>query len=217
MTLWDHIKAQSIAIKKLCDKFSLNYQILNPIYRQVNEEFWQIFLNGEISVEKMREERFAETLKRAGENVNDYKNISKEYLNFYSTTVCLIDGAIELLEKLFPFFELGILTNGFNDTQNSKISNSQIGKYMTYIISVTETNTFKPDPKFFDYAIEQTNNKPYELLCVGDNYEVDVVGAKKCGWKSVWFNQSRQPMPQIKPEPDGIIEELSQLPDLLDF
>ncbi len=215
MTLWDHNKSQTESIRKLCKKFDLDFPRTDIIYKQVNDEFWQIFIKGQIDLEDMRVERFEETLKRLGKVNYDCANISKEYLKFYSETIYLIEDAEELLKNLYPYFKLGILTNGFNDTQNQKLNSSSIIKYITYNISVSETNVFKPAFEFFDYAMKLSGDKPKEIVCVGDNFEADVIGAKNAGWHVVWFNSENKPNPSPDIEPDATISRLMELLGLL--
>ena len=53
--------------------------------------------------------------------------------------------------------------------------------------------------------------KPQEILFVGDNYSLDVVGAKKVGMRSAWINRERKIISKDI-EPDY---ELYSLDDLL--
>ena len=53
--------------------------------------------------------------------------------------------------------------------------------------------------------------KPQEILFVGDNYSLDVVGAKKVGMRSAWINRERKIISKDI-EPDY---ELHSLDDLL--
>ena len=60
-------------------------------------------------------------------------------------------------------------------------------------------------------AIESLKMKPEEILFVGDNISLDIVGAQNVGMKSAWINRGRKNN-SIDGEPDY---ELHSLTDLL--
>lgn len=55
-------------------------------------------------------------------------------------------------------------------------------------ITTEETKTVKPDPRFFQYALNLTKLQPEQHLVVGDRLEVDLLPARKLGMKTclVW-------------------------------
>ena len=46
----------------------------------------------------------------------------------------------------------------------------------------------KPDAKIFEYALEQANAKIDESIMIGDDPEVDILGAKNIGMDQVLFD-----------------------------
>lgn len=72
----------------------------------------------------------------------------------------------------------------------------------------------KPSPQFFAFIESDLGLAASELVMVGDNYEVDVVGANRCGIRAVWLHRDGGPIP------DGIahrgLRDLDQLPELLE-
>jgi putative hydrolase of the HAD superfamily len=116
-----------------------------------------------------------------------------------------------LTEKSIP---IGIITNGPKKHQLRKIENLGLNKYVpsNRIIVSGATNFQKPDKEIFDLAAREFAMNPQTTLYVGDNYHVDVVGANKAGWKSMWFNhRHRQLDDQLKPVFDIEIDSFEQL------
>jgi len=46
----------------------------------------------------------------------------------------------------------------------------------------------KSDPAFYRGAVAKLGFRPEEAVMIGDNYENDVVAAKKAGLKAIWFS-----------------------------
>lgn len=72
----------------------------------------------------------------------------------------------------------------------------------------------KPSPRFFAFIMNDLGLRASELVMVGDNYEVDVLGANRAGIRAVWLCREASAAPV-----DGMhcaIGDLEQLPGLLE-
>ena len=49
----------------------------------------------------------------------------------------------------------------------------------------------KPDPEIFELALEDLDLPPSEVLFVGDDYEIDIVGAHRVGMQTAWLINKR--------------------------
>lgn len=85
---------------------------------------------------------------------------------------------------------LGILTNGPTDHQQKKIAGLGLSRWIpAENIFISEAiGADKPDPKAFVLITTHFHCAPNDLWMVGDNYAADIVGAKACGWHTLWFN-----------------------------
>jgi putative hydrolase of the HAD superfamily len=70
----------------------------------------------------------------------------------------------------------------------------------------------KPDVEIFVRASHNLNVKPYESVFIGDHPEVDILGARNAGMKSIWKRNSGWQEPQ---HADGIIDNLGEIPVLI--
>ncbi len=123
-------------------------------------------------------------------------------------TEALLDA---LADTRLPF---GVITNG-SARQWRKIDNLDLAR-RTSCLFVSETfGGKKPDRAIFHAAAAHLGVPPTEILFVGDNPAVDVLGAQAAGMKAAWLHRS-QPWPQeLAGAPDFVIGSLSELAGIL--
>lgn len=82
-----------------------------------------------------------------------------------------------------------ILTNGFPEVQIHKLENSGLREYFDEVITSESVGIQKPNIKIFEYAIHLVGAIKEECLMVGDDLEVDIMGARNAGVDQVYFNR----------------------------
>lgn len=126
--------------------------------------------------------------------------------------VQLFAGVESLLSDLSQRYSLVALTNG-----NADLSMIGIERYFSGYFNAESVNAPKPDPIMFEAALQAANVLPRHALHIGDHPEHDVLGAKRVGMKAVWVNLTRQIWPeQVDVAPDAVIEDLAQLPSVIE-
>ena len=101
----------------------------------------------------------------------------------------------DVLSYLKNRYQLGLITNGLTISQKRKIETAGIGDYFNTIIISEEIGFSKPDPKIFLYSCRMLNASPLDSAYIGDNYLLDICGAKNVGMKSIWINDSVEEKP----------------------
>lgn len=199
-TLWDFDKS---AYQTFCDLFEKHQltdrgiagvDVFFAAYNHVNELLWDQYRAGTLSKEILRDLRFKQTLMSFG--VDDDKLaelLSEEYLYYSPRNVHLFPKAKEVLEALQKTFQLHMITNGFEEVQHIKLRTSGLGQYFKTIVTSEEAGVKKPDQGIFHYALSKAGAKASESLMIGDDLEVDVVGASLVGMDQVFFNPDRIP------------------------
>ena len=117
----------------------------------------------------------------------------------------------EVLQYLKSKYQLHIITNGFEEVQLIKLRSANLTQYFTHIITSEMAGVTKPHPQIFDYALNAAKAKPEESIMIGDNFEVDCVGAEKRGIKAVFFN------PHSEKQNQSVSFEIRYLKELLTF
>ncbi len=72
----------------------------------------------------------------------------------------------------------------------------------------------KPSPEFFDFVLADLRITPADLVMVGNDYDVDIVGANGAGVRAIWFRPEGGELP---PEHAllRIVRDLAQIPEIL--
>ena len=88
-------------------------------------------------------------------------------------------------KKILPYLKkhgikLALVTNGYKSTKQI-IEYFKINKYFDYILISCDIGISKPNSKLYRLVANKFSINPQEILCVGDSYPTDVVGAKKAG------------------------------------
>lgn len=121
----------------------------------------------------------------------------------------------QLLEKCKKTKKLAIISNGESMHQWEKIRQLGVLKWIDEknVFVSGDTQFIKPDKRAFFHAAKQLKAEPKNCLYVGDNYENDVIGAKKAGWNVIWMNRYEIAAPNDKIKPDAICYNEQQLAD----
>jgi len=72
--------------------------------------------------------------------------------------------------------------------QSKKINALNIKNYFSEIIISEKAWIKKPEKNIFLLCCEKLNVKPIKTVYIGDNYEIDIVGAKNAGLNAIWLN-----------------------------
>ena len=190
-TLLDHKKAEQHGLADVHAHFSevqkISLDQLVEIYHHINKGLWEEYGRGEIDRHILHRRRFEETFVELGIPAGLYAEAGKVYMNYYRNHWEWIDGAKEAYLKIAGQFPVGIITNGFAETQWMKIEQFGFKETARQIVISEEVGVMKPNPKIFDYATELAGVPREQILYVGDSVTSDVKGGKDAGWQVAWF------------------------------
>ncbi len=215
-TLWDFEKNSSLTFKFLLNKYNIDIDLKDflKIYMPINFSLWNLYRDDKITKEYLRHNRLKSAFEKLNINIKSsvIDDISDDYVKHLPDNNFLLQDAIEVLDYLFQKYTLHIITNGFTEVQNTKIINSNLKKYFTCIIDSETVGVKKPHSKIFQYAynISKATSKS-QCLMIGDNYEADVMGAIKNGFKAIHLNSNNETLQ----ENSIIINDLISLKEIL--
>lgn len=198
-TLIDHSAAEERALVDTIERFLPDYyQNVDAVlarYQVINEEEWEEYRSGRSTTALVRVRRWHRLLTeldpKRGWTTERSSEVAHFYLDEYDRATHLIDGAEELLELVESRVDyVGLITNSFPDQVRRKLENRQWTKRFDAVLVSEEVNIRKPDARIFRLAEEQAGVGAESCLYVGDNYEVDMVGAKSAGWNTLWYCQA---------------------------
>lgn len=125
--------------------------------------------------------------------------------------VMLYDDALLALEFLAQRFPIVALSNG-----NADIQRIGLGKYFSASISAQAFGVAKPDARIFHAAAGAVNMAAENILHIGDDAALDVLGALNAGMQAVWLNRPGEPW-RHDAEPHITVANLTELCNHLDW
>ncbi|MEO8882160.1 MAG: HAD family hydrolase [Devosia sp.] len=135
----------------------------------------------------------------------DYR---KNYANFVDPS----PGAIETVRALHRSgMRTGILTNGNAQVQNAKIDALGLRDVLDTIVISETAGLKKPDPAIFALTVADLGVDAGSTLFVGDNPEVDIVGADNAGLQTCWFRNGTTWPAGLLPKADVDIDRLDEV------
>jgi len=213
-TLWDFEKNSALAFQLLFDRYKVEIDVSRflAVYEPVNLQYWKLYREEKVSKENMRRGRLLDTFIKFNLQfpIDFIDSLAESYIDFLPLNNYLLEGAVEILDYLQPKYSLHIITNGFEEVQQRKLTNSNIHHYFKTVTNSERAGVKKPDPKIFYYALQQANTTSQKSIMIGDNLEADILGAEAVGIKSVLLTSNHQEKWQ-----QTTIEKLVQLRELL--
>ena len=134
--------------------------------------------------------------------------IERAYVAFYAerNRVQLYDDVADALPALAAHCRVLALTNG-----NADLASIGVDRHFHGAVLARDVGVAKPDPRIFHHASSLLDVDPRHIWHVGDDPELDVLGAQRAGLRGVWINRNDQRWPHPRQMPDLIIRDLGEL------
>ena len=141
------------------------------------------------------------------------------YWETVKTYSILFPETVTVLKSLSSKYQLGLITNTQGQQRSGTHRISQFPELETYfkVIIVAGENSIppKPNPEPFRLCLEGLNLKPSEAVYVGDDYRIDVCGARDAGLHAVWIKHHS--VNRSWPDVQTSIPLISHLDELLNI
>ena len=179
-----------------------------------NVKIWKRLEKGEITKSDLRANRWNIILGKLGIDY-DGTIIEEKFENGVAQGAYAVDGAYELLDYLYPKYELYIVSNGFRFVQESRLKIGDFRKYFKDIFLSEDIGVQKPAKEFFDYCFEKLEQpKKEDVILIGDSLSADIIGGLNYGIDCIWFNKNNDKIPEdIKPT--YIVDKLCDIEKIL--
>ena len=220
-TLYDTHGNSVIALRELFDALHLERwfpdpQVFYDRYWEANIDLWTRYSRGEITRDYLIVERFRRPLSYGDglEPTEQYcLDASDLFLDLCSSKPGLVEGARELMDYLkAKGYRLHMCSNGFHEVQYKKLRSCGLDNHFDTIVLSEDAGVNKPSPLFFDYAIQTTGAQKSTTLMIGDNFQTDILGAKRYGLDTAYFNR----FPDY-PAAEPVTYEVTQLRQLMEI
>jgi putative hydrolase of the HAD superfamily len=197
-TIWDFDTNSREALKDIYHSLSLadagvyDFDLFHKLYLGHNERLWDRYRNGLMKVEELRWKRMAVTLlefKNGDEELA--RKMGLQFLEILPTKKALFPDTVEVLNYLSGRgYDLHLITNGFEKTQQQKLKTAGIDQFFREIITSEGSNSLKPHPEIFEYALAKTGAQKTQSIMIGDAPDVDILGARRAGIDQIYINHT---------------------------
>ena len=121
----------------------------------------------------------------------------------------LFPNTIETLNYLRDKgYKLHLITNGFEQTQHSKLHHCGIKEYFIEVITSEGSNSMKPKKEIFDYALNKAKALREHSIMIGDCLDADIQGAMNAGIDQVFMNHTNK---ECSIKPTYIVRSIKEL------
>jgi putative hydrolase of the HAD superfamily len=215
-TIWDFDKNAEEALHELYGIYKLKELGLHSpdlfieTYTRNNHQLWAEYHVGKITKNELREARFKKTFLDLGLRPDIIPvGFEDDYVKLCPTKTNLFPDAHETLQYLRTKYTLHLISNGFSESQEIKISRTNIGGYFQHVIISEVVGVNKPDKAIFEHALNLAGTTKNESLMIGDSLEADVRGALDFGMDAIYFN------PAGLDKPDDVPVQITHLKELI--
>lgn len=110
-------------------------------------------------------------------------------------------------------WKIGLVTNGEAGVQDAKVERLGLESLIDACVVSGAVGIRKPDPRIFELAAEVCGGSLEDAWMIGDG-DVDVIGAKYAGIRSVWLTRGRR-WDRTDVRPNLVADDLDDALDLL--
>lgn len=213
-TLLDFNQAERIAVAKTLEHFHITPEpsVLKR-YSELNLAQWKLLEQAKLSRDQVKLRRFQLLFSELNLNA-PAEEAARMYESLLAQGHYFIDGAEELLEKLYGRYHMYLVTNGTLSVQKGRLKSSGISRYFDDIFISEELGYNKPGIEYFNCCFSRIPDFHKETaVIIGDSLTSDIQGGINAGIRTIWFNPDHARASEIIP--DYEFDSLWKLPELL--
>jgi len=151
-------------------------------------------------------------LREIGDGSRRASRLGETYLDHLSARGDRLPGCGPALRHLRRRYRLGVVTNGIDRVQRSRLAASGLAPLFETVVTSQSCGFAKPDPRILQVALDAMGVAPRHALYVGDDPETDGGAARAAGVRFVWMDHGK---PTRGRRPARRVESLRDLADLL--
>jgi HAD superfamily hydrolase (TIGR01509 family) len=115
--------------------------------------------------------------------------------------VKLYDEVEKSLKRLSARYRLYAISNG-----NADLQRCGIAQWFEGHVTAISAGAAKPDIRIFSRLLDDAGVEPAQVLHIGDDPELDVIGAMRAGMQAAWLNRGAKLWPaHLPPAPRTIL------------
>lgn len=217
-TLINYDQCEQEALKRtllthqIIDEQELTWEQFWKVYNPINWAYWD--RRHTLTRSELTLYTFRDTLHAYLGNSELAEIVAQTYWDNFCNICYFEPGAHEILAYASNSYRIGMITNGYGDSQRRRLRACGIDHFFHSLMISDEVGVNKPDSLIFDMAISDLDVTRERVLFVGDSLNDDYHGAKNAGIDFCFYN----PLGKLINEeytPLYHIRELSQLRQII--
>jgi len=161
-------------------------------YQRINHDLWAAFRRGQIGQGPLARERFRRLLREIGGDPRRAARLGETYLDHLSRHGDRLPGCRPVLRQLRKRYRLGVVTNGIDRVQRSRLAASGLAPLFDTVVTSQSCGYAKPDPRILHVALDEIGIAPRHALYVGDDPATDGAAASAAGIRFVWMDRGQE-------------------------
>ena len=109
------------------------------------------------------------------------EQLAAQFWSAFCSSKALMPGAMDVLRRLQGRYRLGMITNGYSDSQRGRLEAAGLLDVFDPLLISEEAGLGKPDARIFEMALAQLRLPPENALYVGDSISHDRAGCLSAG------------------------------------
>lgn len=181
------------------------------IYDPINWSYWE--RRHDYTRDELTLFTFRDALKHYLGNIEAAELLADTYWDIFCNSCYFEPGAHDILKYVSRSRRIGMITNGYADSQRKRLQACGIEHYFHTLVISDEVGIWKPDAGIFEVALDGLGCDRKEVLFVGDSLRDDYEGARNAGIDFCFYN--RDGVDVDVRTPNYIIRHLADLENIL--
>lgn len=219
-TLIDHTAASVAAVAEWVTQHGASTDLGNDViaaeWVRLEAIHYAAYLRGDLTFQSQRRSRITDLLtflERPVPDASVVDELFESYLERYEAAWVAYEDVVPGLDSLAAAgAALGVLTNGDEAQQRSKLRAVGLLDRFDCVIASSSLPAPKPAPEAFLAACERLGRSPGSVCYVGDDLRTDALAASQAGLRGVWLNRMAE---SAHVQPPATIASLREVEALL--
>ena len=165
----------------LADTLPADFTEVSAAYAKASATYWRQRAALDITREQVLEFAFREFLAQIVADIALADALAQQFWVEFCRSAVFNPGARETLRRLSESYRLGVITNGYIDSQRGRLEATEMTMMFEVILISEEVGIAKPDLCIFNLALSRLELPPEAVLYVGDSIAHDYQGARAAG------------------------------------
>lgn len=197
----------------LTKRFRADYATVSARFAVISSRYWgQRGARGTTRVQVL-EASLRDLLAHFDLDTGLATDLARNYWRNFCRSSALNPGALDTLRQLSRHYRLGLITNGYSDSQRGRLDAAGLSACFDPTLISEEVGIAKPDPRIFELALDALGLPPGDVIYIGDSLDHDRAGCQSAGID--FCHYCPEPAPDM--ELPAVTYRISRLTDLIDL